>query len=48
MAKGKGNSIAELWDTVELIPNVSEEQRSKAKEILLTYEAHDLIEMLGL
>ena len=41
-------SLGDLWMEVERYTNASELQRSHAKELLLTYQAHDVSEMLGL
>ena len=49
MANGmKANALGDLWVQVERYSNASQSQCAKAKELLLTYKAHDVIEMLGL
>jgi len=42
------NHLSEGADWVETIRNTSERERSKARALLLSLKAFDIIEMLGL
>lgn len=46
--KGRNTSLGDLWMEVERYNNASELQRIRARQLLLTYKAHDVIEILGL